>query len=122
MEELINCVRNGANPSVTCFSSCVSNGSSALDVVGDLVMSLRKSDINAVANVCTRGTLGLCGSSTGGTLGLCGPSASMLRVTAELLATVARDLRREKKWRNVLEVLACRRFVSGHADCYPTRP
>ena len=35
MEELISCVRNGANPSVTCFSSHVSNGSSAQDV-GDL--------------------------------------------------------------------------------------
>ena len=45
-EELINCVRNGANPSVTCFSSHVGSGTSAQDVVGDLVMSLRISTLS----------------------------------------------------------------------------
>ena len=60
MEELINCVRNGANTSVIYFSSHVGNGSSTQDVVGDLVMSLWISDIDTVANVCSRGTLGLC--------------------------------------------------------------
>ena len=45
LEELINCIRNGANPSVVYFSSHVGNESSAQDVVGDL-MSSRVSNIN----------------------------------------------------------------------------
>ena len=48
MDELINCARNGANPSVTCFSSDVGNGWSAQDVISDLSMSLRISVINVV--------------------------------------------------------------------------
>ena len=48
-EELISCVINGANPSVTCFSSNVASGLSAQDVVGDLVMSLR---ISTLSRMC----------------------------------------------------------------------
>ena len=107
MEQLINCVRNGANPSATCFSSHVGNGSSARDVVGDLVMSLRISDINAVANVCTRGTLGLCCSS-----------ASKLGVTAELLHTVARiiSIFAEKKLAKQFASSCVSWFCGRHAD------
>ena len=48
-KELICCVRNGANPSVTCFRSHVGNGSSAQDVFGDLVMGLR---ISMLSRTC----------------------------------------------------------------------
>ena len=40
MEKSISCVRFGANPSETSISSHVGNGSSAQDVVGNLVMRL----------------------------------------------------------------------------------
>ena len=65
MEELISCVRNGANPSVTCFSSHVSNGSSVQDV----------GDLERVHSWYT---------------GVCCLSASKLGVTVELLPTIAR--------------------------------
>ena len=45
MEELSNCIRYGANPSVTCFSSRVGNGSSAQYVVGYLVMRFMRKRI-----------------------------------------------------------------------------